>query len=706
MKSFFGGVANAVQNLAPVPYVPRSTRVVPLAGQGYGLTNAGPEVQMRSMGSVGTLYAIVNRTSNATAAVEWKLFKSAKSGNDDDRVEVTKHPALDIWAKPNPFMTRQEFVESFQQHLDLTGEAWWLTSREGFGGSPSELWPVRPDRMQPLPDPELFIKGYEYMSPDGDRVPLDVGEVIFLRMPNPLDIYRGMGPVQAILVDLDSTRYSAEWNRNFFLNSAEPGGIIQYEERLSDGEFDEVASRWREQHQGTGNAHRVAIIEQGKWVSNAVTQRDMQFVELRNVSREVIREAFGFPKPMLGATDDVNRANAEAAEVVFARWLVVPRLERIKQALNNDFLPMFKAMGVGLEFDYENPVPDDRAADNLEMTAKSNAAKVYIELGFTPTDVCDYLELPEMEFEKPEPPPAPTFGAPPSTEPPSAPDAPPGPPVPDDAAKGADGLPADAATNMWREWGVPQVANSADEVDITPAQVAWESALAALVKAWGPVRAAQIDALAEQISAAINHGDFEALASLSAPTDDAATLLAAAMESLGEISAGHVSEEARAQGADVKPATPNGAETKSKAHAFVKMMAATLALAAGREALRIYRAKKDGKEVAEEVATVLHEAAGASVQADLGTALSNAQNAARFTTLLSGPTAALYASEKNDKNTCKPCAKVDGRWLGNSDGLDFSQIEKVYPSTGYVDCLGRDRCRGTVVGVWRKGVGG
>ena len=238
VRSLIGGIAE-ILNKTPVSFTPKGTS--PL----FPWTQRNDaEAQMRAMGSVGTLFAIVNRTSNATSQVEWKLWRKAKSGNPEDRVEVTSHLALDIWNKPNPFMTRQEFVETFQQHVDLTGEGWWVVGRNpSLRSIPLELWPVRPDRMAPVPDPQDFIRGYVYTGPDGERVPLQNDEVVMLRMPNPLDIYRGMGPVQSILVDLDSTRYSAEWNRNFFLNSAEPGGIIEVDKRLSDAEWTEMNER-------------------------------------------------------------------------------------------------------------------------------------------------------------------------------------------------------------------------------------------------------------------------------------------------------------------------------------------------------------------------------------------------------------------------------------------------------------------------------
>src|SRR5690606_31685077 len=121
---------------------------------------------------------------------------------------------------------------------------------------------------------------YVYTSPSGEQVPLAVDDVIFLRRPNPLDPYRGMSVVQTILMDIDATAASAEWNANFFRNSAEPGGIVEAERRLTDDEFSEFRARWAEQHRGVQNAHRVAVLENGlKWVDRKYTMRDMQFTE-------------------------------------------------------------------------------------------------------------------------------------------------------------------------------------------------------------------------------------------------------------------------------------------------------------------------------------------------------------------------------------------------------------------------------------------
>ena len=392
----------AILNRTPISYVRPGSLVAPMQQTG------DPEHMMREYGAVGTLFQIVNRIANSTSGVHWRLYRKHVDQRrrygpvEDARVEVTSHWMLDLWNNPNPFMSGQEFREVFSQHIELVGEGWWVVGRNPRSPLPISLWPVRPDKMEPVPHPTEYLSGYNYLAPDGGRVPLALDEVVFLRSPNPLDPYRGMGPVQSLLVDLDAVRYSAEWNRNFFFNDASPGGIIEVDKRLDDTEFAEMTMRWREQHQGVRNAHRVAVIEQGKWIDRSFSMRDMQFAELRTVGSEVIREAFGYPKPMLGAVDDINRANAAAGEVVFARWVLKQRLDRIRGALNSDFLPLFGPEAVEVyEWDYDDPTPEDREADLAERKAAVEMACQLISEGFDAAQVLEFLGLPDMDFTRP-----------------------------------------------------------------------------------------------------------------------------------------------------------------------------------------------------------------------------------------------------------------------------------------------------------------
>lgn len=231
-------------------------------------------------------------------------------------------------------------------------------------------------------------------------MPLGLDEVLQIRRPNPLDPWRGLGPVQSLLADLDATKFSAEWNRNFFLNDATPGGVVEIADSLEDHELDDMVRHWNEQHRGVRNAHRVAFIEQGTWKSQTFTMRDMQFVELRNVSRDMLMEAYRISPWDLGRIEDVNRASAVAAAIRFATALIVPRLDRWKGMLNGQLLPMFGDTSRDLEWDYASPVPEDSEEQNQVRDSKVGAVSALAEAGVDLDQIALWLDLPFVKVEQ------------------------------------------------------------------------------------------------------------------------------------------------------------------------------------------------------------------------------------------------------------------------------------------------------------------
>ena len=399
---------DALINRTPVPMAPKNPGRTDFFNIVTGRGASTEEKMRRGMeqyGEVGTLFGIVSRLSESCGLIDWHLYQKQTDGRRvyrevETRTEVSKHAALDLLANPNPLMDTVEFVETIVQHYDTAGEFIIVVNYGSIrAAGPLQAWPVRPDRMRIVTSDTEALTGYVYVGPDGERVPLLKDQVIHIRRPNPLDPYRGLGPVQSLGIKLDSNRLAAEYARNFFHNSAEPGGIIEIEDRLDDDEFRELVSRWREQHQGVANAHRVAVLEQGKWVERKYSMRDMHFPELAELSREDIREAFGYPKGMTGATEDVNKAVADANERMFGRYLLRPRLKKVQTALNM-LLKMFGATANNLEFDFDDPVPEDREADSADRITKAQSLKLMMEAGADWDDALEVLGLPQMKQDE------------------------------------------------------------------------------------------------------------------------------------------------------------------------------------------------------------------------------------------------------------------------------------------------------------------
>lgn len=678
-------LAPAPEASPPVPYTSRRT----ITTLNLGANPRDTVRQLQMMGQVPTLFGIVHRTTTSTAAVDWKLWRKAKSGNAEDRTEVTAHAALDLVNQPNPFFHRQELTELVQQHVDLCGRGFLILYL--VGKLPIEMWWARPDRMMPVPHPTKYLAGWVYTAPDGDRIPLSVDEVIPMRMPDPMDPYGGLAPTMALLPDMDATRLASEWNRNFFLNSAEPGGIVEFPETLDDDEFQEFKARWQESHQGVARAHRVAMLEGGAhWVDRNVSQKDMQFVELQTNSRDRILEGYTIHKGQLGITEDINRANQLAGAEDFTDRLIEPRLERWKAAYNGRLLPMYGATARDLEFDYECVESEDAEGERADMVARAQAAQAYAAAGYPRKAIAVALELPTalQEADEPEPPPAPVI-VPPPAAPADEEEAPPAP-----VAARAERL---RLTLPRAESDIPEL----DQVDHTETQAAWERLVEQLTAEWATITAAQRAELLAQITAAVDAGDLPALTELSVSTAEAEELLAGYLDRMATEAAHKVVREGMSQGAELEPHTPKRSEMADLAAVTTALIGSSLALSAGREAMRVQSAGMSGTQVADLVGQYLSTLT--APKAELGGALTGAQNQARIETMRRGPEAALYADERMDANTCKNCREINGRWIGNtSDGVAMAEVERLYPQGGYVDCLGRSRCRGTITGLWRS----
>jgi len=404
------------------------------------------ENHLRQYGVSGTLYGIVSLLAESAATPTWKLYrKPPQDGRvryttgdrgSDERTEIVQHAAIQLINNPNDFHSRFEFFEGSQQHEELTGETFWVLDMEA--GFPTSMWYVRPDRFEPVPDPDDYLVGWIYTGPSGEQVPLRRDEVILEKRPDPLDPYRGAGPVASIMPNIQQQRYATEYQRNLFLNGADPGGVITVPNRLTDVQFDELIDRWRESHRGVARAGHVGVLEDGmQWMPSAHSNKDMEYGELRLANRDELREAWRIHKAMMGTSDDVNRANSQTAQEVFVAWQVIPRLNRRRDTLNSKLLPLFGGAEKVAEFDYQDPSPENAETAALELSEKAKAAQALVNAGYDPHDVLETVGLPDMDVvekatQAPALPPA-WVPAPPAE--PAAPDAEPTPASPPAAAR-------------------------------------------------------------------------------------------------------------------------------------------------------------------------------------------------------------------------------------------------------------------------------
>jgi HK97 family phage portal protein len=684
-------IGRKVRNATGTPVAYQQTPVVP------HFTGNDAETAMRAYDADPTLFAVIDQFVTDISQHKWHLWTRAASGKDEDRTQVVSHAALDLWEQPNPFMDRVEFLENSWLHYELTYETFWVIGMsDRAAGLPLSLWPVSSERMRAVPSRSKYLAGYVYRDPDGRMVPFPVEQVIHIKKGNPRDPYTATSPIDALMNDLEASVAAARYNANFFRNSAEPGGVIEVVENLTDEEFDTLNARWNAQHRGVANSHRVAILEAGmQWKDRSFSMRDMQFTELRKAAGEQIMLAKGMSKTLLGQTEGVNRATAEAAEYVYSKYRTVPRLRKIQTALNRRLLPMY-ANGDRYEFDFESPVTGNVEDEAKDRDSRIAAAWRAIKLGADPAAAFEAFDLPELEWSEPEPVPAqlaPFIED--EEEPPRI-----GPGVVEDRARVYAGF-------RWphrpRNVDDPPDLDPAELPDVRRLQTKFDAVLDGLLADWAGLEETAKAALVAQVLSIAQSGSIADLERLTVDTDAMVVLLMDAMADIAEDAADAVVEEAAAQGVRLQPAVPSRFSFRDVAVVVAALVTARLVGSAKSNAMRANSSAASPSEVADAVRLALGDLSVDGPRPQLSSALTGTQNQARIETLARGPVGAVYASEVNDSNTCGPCREVDGRWLGNTDELD--QVMRSYPGGaygGYVGCEGRERCRGTITGVWRR----
>lgn len=232
-------------------------------------------------------------------------------------------------------------------------------------------------------------------------------------------------------------------------------------------------------------------------------------------------------------------------------------------------------------------------------------------------------------------------------------------------------------------------------------QKQWEDARSELLRQWPGMSESAVRSIVDQVRNLVLSGDRLGLNGVSVPYLDMAAQIEAAMLALADLAAEHAVGEADRQEIVLNKGLVDRHYLASLSQVLAGTLTSGLIMSGIREALRLW-----GNNMVSGVAEGVDKHLGTLTDAQpayiLGGGFTGAQREGRMSTALGGPGAALYSSEILDRNTCKYCRAIDGMWLGNLED-PLKPWEATYPAGGYVDCLGRDRCRGQIVYVWRGG---
>ena len=306
------------------------------------------------------VYRCINEISNNASRVKINLFRGDQ--------ELDNHPLLDLLYNPSPTMSQVEWFQALYSYLLISGNNYML-SVGGDNTPPTELYNLRPDRMKIRSGTRAMPVAYDYML-KGQIVESYIvdqatggSKVKHIKLFNPLDDYYGMSPMQASSVDIDQHNLANKHNVNLLQNGARPSGAVIFNPKdetggnvqLSDVQRNQLMNDVNQRFSGTNNAGKPMLLEGDfEWKEMGLSPKDMDFIQLKNMSAKDIALVYGVPSQLIGIPDSQTYSNFAEAKLALYNETIIPLLDRIQGDLNEWLVPMFNEQGLELRYDIDS----------------------------------------------------------------------------------------------------------------------------------------------------------------------------------------------------------------------------------------------------------------------------------------------------------------------------------------------------------------
>lgn len=280
----------------------------------------------------------------------------AKAGKFRPLVEVEPgHPLIALMRRPNQLRWGGT-MEVMQANIDIVGHV-YVWAKKGTGKYPVELVPISAAQVG-----SANSDGYQ-VTIGGESIVVPRKEMTVLYRPDPSAPFSIManGLGMTLSDELDTDENAAKTAAARLRNRGVPDAIVTVD-GADAAMIDRIEADMLAKYQGAEKRGKPHITNRKVDVQHiGEKMADLSLVELREFEARVMWTTFGVPPEILGLIENSNRATIDAAETIFARWVLWPRLMFLADWLQNDVAPMTDARDRILVVPC-SPVPEDKEA--------------------------------------------------------------------------------------------------------------------------------------------------------------------------------------------------------------------------------------------------------------------------------------------------------------------------------------------------------
>jgi HK97 family phage portal protein len=327
----------------------------------FGSTSAGKPVNEQTAMQMTAVYSCVRILSETLAGLPLHVYKYNDSGSKEKNL---KHPLYKLLHdEPNPEMTSFAFRETLMSHLLLWGNAYAQIIRNARGEVIS-LYPLMPNKMTVDRDSSgrlfyLYQRGNEDVPSLGRENQVYLSPSDVLHIPGlGFDGLVGYSPIAMAKNAVGLAIATEEYGAKFFANGASPGGVLEHPGTIKDPQ--KIKESWNSAYQGSGNAHRVAVLEEGmKYQPIGISPEQAQFLETRKFQINEIARIFRVPPHMLADLEKSSFSNIEQQSLEFVKYTLDPWVVRWEQSMCRALLMESEKSNVFIKFNVDGLLRGD-----------------------------------------------------------------------------------------------------------------------------------------------------------------------------------------------------------------------------------------------------------------------------------------------------------------------------------------------------------
>jgi HK97 family phage portal protein len=241
----------------------------------------------------------INMLTQSAASVPWLLHDNSTNS----KIRIEKHHLIDLLRTPNPSQSGITLFENMYAYKLISGNSYLMAIRADQGHPPLELHVLRPDRVTIMAGHSYLPSSYRYdIGGYHKYFPVDPvtgrSDILHVKHFHPLNDWYGLSPVEAAAYSIDQHNQAAIWNQALLQNGARPSGalVVQSDGTLSEEQFTRLKNQLEECYSGSTNAGRPLLLEGGlDWREMGMSNKEMDFIEMKNSSARDIALAFGVP---------------------------------------------------------------------------------------------------------------------------------------------------------------------------------------------------------------------------------------------------------------------------------------------------------------------------------------------------------------------------------------------------------------------------